>query len=90
MADIKNTKTTSPPKISNIGVKNLRSMFEKNKTVVTPEQYLKAQKLQAEKDAREIMLAKQKAATFNMALRQVELEKQNGKTWASCFVVVVF
>ena len=78
MADIKNTTTTSPPKVSNIGVKNLRSMFEKNKTAVTPEQYLKSQKLQAEKDAREIMLAKQKAATFNMALRQVELEKQIG------------
>ena len=42
--------------------------------MLSPEQFLREQKLAAEKEATALLLARKKAAAFNMAMRQLELK----------------
>jgi hypothetical protein len=62
-------------------VKSLRAQFEQKvqngstRSLLTPEQFLKEQKLLAEKQIQEMILARKKAATFNMAMRHLELKQ---------------
>jgi len=63
--------------ISSVGVKNLRAQFERSasaRKALTPEQFLREQKEAAEREATAILLARKKAAAFNMAMRQLELK----------------
>jgi hypothetical protein len=66
----------SPPRTSTVGVKNLRAKFEAASArpiALTPEQFFKAQKDAAEREAQAIILARKKAAAFNLAMRQLEI-----------------
>lgn len=59
-------------------VKDLRANFEKKGggAVLTPEQFMKEKKQMAEREYAAIMLARKKAAAYNMAIRQVELQQR--------------
>ena len=46
--------------------------------VVTPEQFFKEQRELAEREAQALILARKKAAAFNMAMRQLELKQTVG------------
>lgn len=48
--------------------------------VQTPEQFLREQRETAEKEAAEILLARKKAAAFNMAVRQLEIQQSAAAT----------
>jgi len=62
--------------VSEIGVKALRARFERPTKALTPEQFLENQRSAAEKEAQAILLARKKAATYNMAVREMEIKKE--------------
>lgn len=59
-------------------VKNLRAQFEQraqsSRKIVSPEIFFKEQRDAAEREAQALLLARKKAAAFNMAMRQHELQ----------------